>query len=82
MQVLWWLVPPIVATALAMVWVGIAGRTRDDVRRDDSDEALAKMRTALERPAPRASVTAQPARTEPSHGVAVRRTSARTGTDG
>jgi hypothetical protein len=74
MQVLWWLVPPIVATALAMVWVAAAGRTRDDVRRDDSDEALAAMQKALARPAPRKRATSPvTSRREHSHGVAIRR---------
>ena len=81
MQVLWWLVPPIVATVLAMVWVAIAGRTRDDVRRDDSDEALARMQKALARPTPNKSVTTSTSsRPEHSHGVAIRR-AARSGTD-
>jgi hypothetical protein len=81
MQVLWWLVPPIVATALAMVGVAIAGRTRDVVRRDDSDEALAAMQKALARPAPskRAAPSAT-TRPEHSHGVAIRRGPAGPGT--
>lgn len=73
MQVLWWLVPPLVATAVAMAWAGWAGRTRDDVRRDNSEAALLRMQTALNRPAPgNAAVSAPPP--EPTHGVAVRRT--------
>ena len=31
MQVLWWLVPPLAATLLAMLWAGWAGRERDEV---------------------------------------------------
>ena len=74
MQVLWWLVPALVATTLAMAWAAWAGRARDDVRRDDSDAALRRMQQALRRPAPRggAAVTQPPL--EPTHGVAVRRT--------
>ena len=49
--------------------------TRDDVRRDDSDAALARMQKALARPAPAQARdgTAEPR--EHSHGVAVRRAS-------
>jgi len=82
MQVLWWLVPPIVATALAMVWVAVVGRTRREVRRDDSDEALAAMQKALARPTPSKRVTAPSStRREHSHGVAIRRAAAGPGTD-
>jgi hypothetical protein len=71
-QVLWWLVPPLVATVVAMLWAAWAGRVRDDVRRDDSDEALERMRAALarSRPAKIAHVSQPP--TEASHGVALR----------
>jgi hypothetical protein len=72
-QVLWWLVPPLVATAIAMAWAGWAGRERDEVRRDNSEAALLRMQRALNRPAPSsAAVSAPPL--EPTHGVAVRRT--------
>jgi hypothetical protein len=72
MQVLWWLAPPLVATLVAMLWAGWAGRDRDDVHRDDSDEALERMRKALARPAPANVVRVSPVLTEASHGVAVR----------
>ncbi len=72
MQVLWWLVPPLVATSIAMAWAGWAGRTRDEVRRDNSEAALLRMQRALKRPAPQRANTA-PASLEPTHGVAVRR---------
>ena len=76
MEVLWWLVPPLVATVLAMLWASWLGRQRDDGSRDDSDAALVKMADALARPAPRRARlhSPPPAVTEPSHGVAVRRT--------
>ena len=75
MQVLWWLVPPLVATVVAMLWAGWAGRARDDVRRDDSDEALDRMAKALSRSASaKARVRVAPAPMERSHGVAVRTT--------
>jgi hypothetical protein len=74
-QVLWWLVPPLVATVVAMLWAGWAGRARDDVRRDDSDEALDRMAKALSRSAPaKARVRVAPAPMERSHGVAMRTT--------
>jgi hypothetical protein len=72
--VLWWLVPPLVATALAMGWAAWAGRARDDERRDNSDAALLRMQRALSRPSPRAGNSVAPRPLEPSHGVAVRRT--------
>jgi hypothetical protein len=71
-QVLWWLVPPLGATLVAMLWAGWAGRERDEVRRDDSEEALDKMATALARPAPTSKKKLMSAVMEPSHGVAVR----------
>ncbi|MBA2699536.1 MAG: hypothetical protein H0U61_12335 [Nocardioidaceae bacterium] len=84
MEVLWWLVPPLVATFLAMLWAGWLGRQRDDDGRDDSDAALAKMAVALSRPAPHRSTLHSPpaATTEPSHGVAVRRTPRRPASSG
>ncbi len=77
MQVLWWLAPPLAATLLAMVWVAWTGRERDDVRRDDSDEALARMQEALSRPAPRGAPPLPTRPVEPTHGVAIRRSAAR-----
>ena len=53
MSVLWWLVPPLAATCLAMVWAAWAGRDRDEVKRDDSAAAMARMKRALDRPTPR-----------------------------
>ncbi|MBA2772877.1 MAG: hypothetical protein H0U36_02370 [Nocardioidaceae bacterium] len=84
MQVLWWLVPPLAATVLAMLWAAWLGRQRDDDRRDDSDAALAKMADALARPAPRRARLQSPpaAVAEPGHGVAVRRTPRRPASPG
>jgi hypothetical protein len=75
MGVLWWLVPPLAATALAMVWAAWRGRARDDVRRESSDEALDRLGSALNRPLPRRTARSAPPRVadDPSHGVAVRR---------
>jgi hypothetical protein len=78
MQVLWWLAPPLVATVVAMLWAGWAGRDRDDVHRDDSDEALERMRKALARPTPAKAGRVSPVPTELSHGVALRGSSRRT----
>lgn len=74
MQVLWWLVPPLVATGLAMGWVGWLGRSRPDDRRDDTDAALARMERALARPVPGNGRTVAPRPAEQTHGVALRRT--------
>jgi hypothetical protein len=74
-QVLWWLVPPLVATVVAMLWAGWAGRARDEVHRDDSEEALERMAKALSRSTPaKARVRVRPAPMERSHGVAMRTT--------
>ena len=75
MGVLWWLAPPLAATALAMVWASWRGRERDEVRRESSDEALSRLGSAITRPLPRrAAKSAQPrVPDDPSHGVAVRR---------
>ncbi len=73
MQVLWWLVPPLLATAIAMGWVSWVGRERDDDRDQNSDEALARMQRALSRPPVRTAPAPTSRPLEPTHGVAVRR---------
>ena len=72
MAVLWWLVPPLAATCLAMVWISWAGRERDEERRDDSDAALLRMEKALAKPAPRKGQPLPSRFQEPTHGVAIR----------
>lgn len=72
MIVLWWLVPPLGATFLAMLWASWAGRDRDEVKRDDSAAAMARMQRAIEQPAPRRGKPVVSAPLEPSHGVAIR----------
>ena len=72
MLVLWWLVPPLAATCLAMLWATWAGRDRDGVKRDDSAEAMSRMKRALDRPAPHRGKPVVPAPEEPTHGVAIR----------
>jgi hypothetical protein len=71
-QVLWWLVPPLVATLIAMLWASWAGRVRDDVGRDDSEEALERMQRALARPTPSKGTPIASTALERTHGVAVR----------
>jgi hypothetical protein len=71
-QVLWWLVPPLVATFVAMGWASWAGRSREEVARDDSEEALERMRQALARPTPTAGTPVTSTVLERTHGVAVR----------
>jgi len=69
-EILLWLAPPVVVTALAMAWVGWVGREgRGEV---DRDEAVRRLGKALEkdpRPLPRRTPVAR----ERSTGVAVRR---------
>lgn len=70
-EILLWLVPPVVVTVVAMAWVGWVGREgRGQV---DRDEAVRRLGVALEREqAPRP--TRPPRRRARSTGVALRRT--------
>ena len=77
MAVLWWLVPPLVATCLSMAWVAWLGRDRDEERRDDSDAALVRMQRALAKPTPRKGWPVASTPVEPTHGVAIRRQAGR-----
>ncbi|WP_028653423.1 hypothetical protein [Nocardioides halotolerans] len=71
MQILLWLVPPVLVTLVAMAWVGWVGREgRGAV---DRDEAVRRLGEALEREQP-ARPARLPHRRERSTGVAVRRT--------
>lgn len=81
MEVLWWLVPPLAATCVAMCWAAWMGRERAEARRDDRDEALRRMEQALARPAPRRGTPVASTAIEASRGVVVRRTSARPKSD-
>jgi hypothetical protein len=70
-QILLWLVPPVVVTLVAMAWVGWVGREgRGDV---DREEALRRLGAALDRP-PEPHPAGPAQRRERSTGVAVRRT--------
>jgi hypothetical protein len=68
-EILLWLVPPAVVTALAMLWVGWLGREgRGEV---DRETAVRRMGEALGRP-PRGQVVVRQQPRERSTGVAVR----------
>lgn len=70
MEILLWLVPPVVVTLVAMAWVGWVGREgRGEV---DREESLRRLGEALERPQ-RPHPARLPHRRERSTGVAVRR---------
>jgi hypothetical protein len=70
-QILLWLVPPVVVTLVAMAWVGWVGREgRGEV---DRDEAVRRLGVALEREQPPRPARL-PRRRDSSTGVAVRRT--------
>jgi hypothetical protein len=77
MEVLWWLVPPLAATALAMIWAAWRGRAHDVERHESTDKALARLGSALEQPLPRRAAKPSSSRgaDDPTHGVAVRRSS-------
>ena len=72
MDILWWLVPPVVVTALAMLWVTWLARSgRGEVDRDVAVERLAR---ALRKEHP-ATTRQSPATSRPrdrSTGIAVR----------
>ncbi|MET0523266.1 MAG: hypothetical protein ABWZ91_00575 [Nocardioides sp.] len=74
MEILLWLVPPVVVTFVAMAWVGWVGREgRGEV---DREEAVRRLGAALERDAqqPARRQVRLPRRRERSTGVALRRT--------
>jgi hypothetical protein len=76
-EILLWLVPPVVVTVVAMAWVGWLGREgRGAV---DREEAVRRLGEALERDADQPRATRLPRRRERSTGVAVRRTPRRDG---
>jgi hypothetical protein len=70
-EILLWLVPPVVVTLVAMAWVAWVGREgRGEV---DREELVRRLGTALEREQPPRPVRL-PRRRERSTGVALRRT--------
>lgn len=71
MEILLWLVPSVVATALAMVWVAWAGRPeREDQAR--SDAAYERFAAAIAREHPAAGRPRPSAVPDRSTGIAVR----------
>jgi hypothetical protein len=75
-QILWWLVPPVAATVLAMLWVSWLGREgRGEI---DPEIAARRLSRAMARPSrvTARSAPARPtARSERSSGIAVRTSS-------
>ncbi len=71
MEILLWLVPSIVATALAMLWVTWAGRPERD-ERDRSDAAYARFASAIAKEHPAAGRPRPSAVPDRSTGIAVR----------
>lgn len=72
MEILLWLVPSVVVTALAMAWVSWVGRDgRGEVDRDVAVERLGK---ALAKDLPTGTRSATPSARDRSTGIAVRPT--------
>ena len=69
MEILLWLVPPVVVTLVAMAWVGWAGRERRGAV--DPEIAVRRMADALSKPTPPRYAAPRQER-ERSSGVAVR----------
>ena len=73
MEILLWLVPPAVVTALAMLWAAWAGRDRPPPDAEDSEAAYDRFARALQKPHPTAGKGVGPAPRDVASGVAVRR---------
>lgn len=72
MEILLWLVPPVVVTVLAMLWVGWLGREgRGEVDREVAVRRLGEALGKEPRPATQRYAARQPAR-DRSTGIAVR----------
>jgi hypothetical protein len=70
MEILWWLVPPVVVTLLAMVWVSWLGRSgRGEV---DREVAAARFAAAMRREHPGLGSRAPAPVRDRSTGIAVR----------
>lgn len=82
MQILLWLVPPVVVTVIAMLWVGWVGRDRptgddrseaaQERARQRFAEAILREHPGRARPEPGGNLTRVPTPRERSTGVAVR----------
>lgn len=68
MEILLWLLPATLTTAVAMFWVGWIGRERPERERTDAEHE--RFARAIQRPLPRS--TPRPRQRERSTGVAVR----------
>lgn len=71
MEILLWLVPPAVVTALAMVWAGWAGRPRR-AEQDRSEAAYERFARAITKEHPGAARPRPTVARERSTGIAVR----------
>ncbi len=81
MQILLWLAPAAGVTVLAMLWVAWAGRPRPEQTRR-SDAATAAFARAIVKEHPTSGRARPVVPRDRSTGIAVRPSSARTGTDG
>ena len=81
MQVLWWLVPPLVATCLAMVWVGVArARPRRRSAATTPTRPWLRMQKALaQADSEQGRDLSRPSRPSRAHGVAIRGAARRPG---
>lgn len=70
MEILWWLVPPVVVTVVAMLWVSWIGRDR--VEELDRDAAVQQMAKALSKEHPTRHVPRPVPERDRSRGIAVR----------
>lgn len=73
MEILLWLVPPAVVTALAMVWAAWAGRDRRRPDEEDSEAAYERFAAAVRKPHPARGRGVGPPPRDMVTGVAVRR---------
>ena len=71
MEILWWLAPAAVATALALVWAAWAGRPKRE-ERDRSEAAYERFAAAMAKDHPTAGKPRPVAVRDRSTGIAVR----------
>lgn len=71
MEILLWLVPPVLVTVIAMAWVGWVERETPPV---DRQEQVRRIGDALRTPAQGGYAVREPRTPDRSSGVAVRRT--------
>jgi hypothetical protein len=73
-EILLWLVPPALVTALAMLWASWAARDRRRPDDEDSEAAYERFAAAVQKPHPTRGRSVGPAARDVVSGVAVRRT--------